>query len=122
MGHLITAEGLRPDPDKVSAIVDMPSPTDKQAVQRFLGMVNYVQKFAPHLLEVTKPLPDLVKNDIEFTWDEHVHGKVFTEAKKILSNAPILQYFNPAVQPVLQCDASQNGLGACLMQNGHPIA
>ena len=122
MGHLITADGLRPDPDKVSAIVDMPSPIDKQAVQRFLGMVNYVQKFAPHLSEVTKPLRDLVKNDTEFTWDEHVHGKAFTEAKKILSNTPILQYFNPTVQPVLQCDASQNGLGACLMQNGHPIA
>ena len=87
-----------------------------------LGMVNYVQKFAPHLSEVTKPLRDLVKNDTEFTWDEHVHGKAFTEVKKILSNAPILQYFNRTVQPVLPCDASQNGLSACLMQNGHPTA
>lgn len=122
MGHVITADGLRPDPEKVSAIVGMPSPTDKQAVQRLLGMVNYVQKFAPHLSEVTKPLRDLIKNDTEFLWDKHVHGKAFDETKKILSNAPILQYFNPEVQPVLQCDASQNGLGACLMQNGHPLA
>ena len=46
MGHLITAKGLKVDPAKVEAILKMPQPLDKRAVQRLLGMVNYLQKFA----------------------------------------------------------------------------
>jgi hypothetical protein len=50
LGHKITAEGLKIDSEKVKAITEMPIPEDRQAVQRLLGMVNYVQKFAPCLL------------------------------------------------------------------------
>ncbi len=122
MGHLISSSGLKADPSKVKAIQDMPPPTDKQGVLRFLGMVNYVQRFAPKLSEVTLPLRDLIRKENEFLWDEAVHGKALKEAKKLLSEAPVLQYFDPESPTVLQCDASMKGLGACLMQNGHPIA
>ena len=54
MGHLITVPGLQIDPHKVKDIQDMPQPTDKQAVQRILGMANYVKKFAPNLAEMAK--------------------------------------------------------------------
>ena len=53
MGHVLTAEGLQPDPEKFKAIKEMPTPTDKQSIQRLLGMTNYLQKFAPRLSDTT---------------------------------------------------------------------
>ena len=49
MGHVLSADGPQPDPEKVKAIREMPTPTDKQSIQRLLGMTNYLQKFAPRL-------------------------------------------------------------------------
>ena len=122
MGHILTAGGLKPDPNKVKAIKEMPAPTDKQGVRRLLGMTNYLQRFAPKLSEVTTPLRDLTKTDTEFLWEEKIHGTALEETKRILSETPILKYFDPEIQSVLQCDASMHGLGACLMQDGHPVA
>ena len=66
MGHVITSDGLQADHDKIEAILNMPSPTDKEAVQRLLGMTNYVQRFAPGLADATKPLRDLLKKESVF--------------------------------------------------------
>ena len=122
MGHVLSSDGLQPDPDKVKAIREMPTPTDKQSIQRLLGMTNYLQKFAPRLSEITTPLRELTKNDNEFLWDDQVHGAALEETKRILSTTPVLKYFDPGATPTLQCDASMHGLGACLMQDGHPVA
>ena len=56
IGHKLTSEGIKPDPQKIEAIVNMPEPHDKKGVQRLLGMVNYVGKFVPNLSEVTSQL------------------------------------------------------------------
>ena len=66
VGHLITADGLRPDPAKVEAVRDMPPPVDKEGVHRFLGFVTYLSKFIPNLSEVDAPLRQLLKRDVEF--------------------------------------------------------
>lgn len=49
IGHLLTSEGLKVDPEKVRAINEMPRPADVKGVQRLLGMVNYLSKFCKHL-------------------------------------------------------------------------
>ena len=118
MGHVLFAHGLQPNPEKFKAIREMPAPTDKQSVQRLLGMTmaNYLQKFAQRLSEITTPLRELTKNDSEFHCDEQIHGAALEETKKILSTTPVLKYFDPSATPTLQCDASMHGLGACLMQ------
>ena len=66
MGHLLTADGLITDPNKVHAIKDMPTPTDKKSLKRFLGMVNYVSKFLPNLSSVSEPLRRLEVKDAEW--------------------------------------------------------
>ena len=63
--HLLTADGLTPDQNKVKAISEMPEPTDVKALQRFLGMVNYLAKILLHLSTVTEPLRRLLDKDVE---------------------------------------------------------
>ena len=116
MAHVLTAAGLQPDPEKVKAFKEMPTPTDKQSIQRLLGMTNYLQRFAQRLSKIMTPLHELTKINNEFVWDDQVHGPALEETKTILSTTPVLKYFDPSVTPTLQCDASMHGLGACLMR------
>ncbi|XP_022785752.1 uncharacterized protein K02A2.6-like [Stylophora pistillata] len=122
MGHVLYQDCLKPDPDKVQGIKEMPAPTSKQDLKRLLGMVNYLQKFAPNLSEVTAPMRDLLKEGNQFRWNEQVQGCSFKRVKEILSAAPVLKYFDPKDDVELQCDASDRGLGACLVQGGQPVA
>ena len=72
MGHIISSEGLRADPNRLKAIKEMPPPPDKEGVQRVLGMINYVQKFAANLADLAKPLRELVKKDNKFVCNKEV--------------------------------------------------
>ena len=121
VGHVISGAGLKPDPRKIDAVVNMPAPEDKQGVRPLMGTINYLQKFAPWLAEVTGPIRQLMKKENEFNWDESIHGKCFDQIKKLMTQAPVLRFFDPKIHTVLQCDASQFGLGACILQQGQPV-
>ena len=121
IGHVVTSDGLSIDPTKVKAIVDMPNPTDVPGVQRLLGLAQYLAKFLPHLSDITKPLRDLTRNDTEWMWESSQQNALDT-LKKAVASTPVLRYYNLADEVTIQCDASQSGLGAALMQNGQPVA
>uniref|UniRef100_A0A803JSR1 ribonuclease H n=1 Tax=Xenopus tropicalis TaxID=8364 RepID=A0A803JSR1_XENTR len=121
MGHLLTAEGLRPDPDKVKAILEMPNPEDVQVVQRILGFVNYLSKFLPHLSDVCKPLRRLTDKDSVWVWQSS-NDKSMEQIKKLVTAQPVLRYYDVNEEVTVQCDASEKGLGATLMQQGQPVA
>ncbi|XP_041460922.1 uncharacterized protein K02A2.6-like [Lytechinus variegatus] len=121
MGHLITEEGLKPDPAKVKAVRDMQNPTDVAGVQRFLGFVNYLSKFLPNLSEMCEPLRSLTKKDVEWCWLD-VHDAAVKSIKEAVTSEPVLRYFDKDIGLVLQADASEKGLGAAILQKGQPIA
>ena len=121
IGHVATDQGLCVDPMKVQAITEMPPPTDVKGVQRLLGMAQYLAKFVPHISDITKPLRDLTQKNIAWVWDQP-QEKAFQELRQVVSSTPTLRYYNLAEEVTLQCDASQTGLGAALMQNGQPVA
>jgi len=121
IGHVATSEGLSIDPCKVLAIRDMPTPTNVAAVQRLLGLAQYLSKFLPHLSDITKPLRDLTQKDIEWTWGS-AQQTAFETLKTVVSSAPVLRYYNLGEEVTLQCDASQSGLGVALLQGGQPVA
>lgn len=121
LGHLVTNHGLKPDPGKISAILQMPAPTDVHGVQRLVGFINYLSRFLPSLSDTLEPIRQLVKQDIEWHWND-TQEKALTKVKQLITNAPVLAYYNPEGDLTIQCDASGKGLGAALLQDGRPIA
>lgn len=111
MGHVLTPEGLELSAEIISAILDMPHLEDKAATRRFIGTINYLSKFWPHLSEVR----DLTHNNQAFIWADQ-HTEAFTKAKDLVAKAPWLRYFDVRSSVVLQVDASEYGLGAALLQ------
>ena len=98
----------------------MPSPSSKKEVQSFIGMINYLSKFSPRLTELAEPIRELVKEKLPFNWGPE-HQESFAMLKKEIIRAPILAYYNPQKETVLQMDVSTKGLGACLLQDEKPI-
>ena len=115
MGHVITTNGLQPNPITVQAIVNMPTPKDKQGVCRFLGTINYLSKFCPLLSTVTQPLRNLTKDDVQFLWSAK-HQHTFNAAKALATSAPCLTYYEVTAPVILQVFASDYRLGAALLQ------
>ena len=105
LGTIVTPDGIRPDPTKVEAIMEMPTPTDKAGVRRLLGMINFLAAHIPDMSTITVPVRDLLKSDVIFQWGPE-QAKALERIKKILSTAPVLTYFDPSVRSMIQADAS----------------
>ena len=70
LGHIISCEGVKSDPEKTRAIRDMPAPIDRKGVERLLGTISYFAKFLPNMSSITEPIRKLLKKDVEFVWME----------------------------------------------------
>ena len=121
MIHIIGGDGIRPSPERVRAVVEMPNPTDVGSTRRFLGVVNHLAKFVPHLTTVVRPIQQLVSQDVVWSWGPEEEAAA-QQVKNLISTAPVLAHFDPGKPLIAQCAASKSGLGAALMQEGHPIA
>jgi hypothetical protein len=121
VGHIISADGLKADPDKVKAVLKMPNPTDTSGVRRFIGFVTYLSKFLPKLSDICQPLRKRTQKDVAWHWDE-THQAAVQQIKSLVTTGPVLRYFDKTKPLTLQCDASEKGLGAALIQDGAPIA
>ena len=88
---------------------------------RLNGMVNYLRRFLPNLSDVMKPLRDLTHKDVEWCWSD-AQERAWDELKGLIASAPVLANYKPGEPLEVQCDSSQAGLGAALMQSVHPIA
>ena len=115
MGHHVSESGVSPDPAKVEAILQFPQPANKQALQRFLGMANYLNAFCPNLSAVVHPLHRLTRKDVDFQWSS-VHSAAFEGARTLIAEAPCLAFFDQTKPVTLQVDASDYGLGGALLQ------
>ena len=113
MGHVISKDGLKPDPDKVTALKNMPKPTSKSEVLTLLGFVNYLSKFLPKLSDVSAPLRELTTNQAQFTWARQ-HNEAFVAIQQLVIQHPVLKFYDVEEEVIIQTDASNKGLGAVL--------
>ena len=121
LGHLISGDGSKLDPEKVAAILKMQKPTDIKSMQRFIGFVNYLAKFLPNISTVSEPLQRLSCKNASWTWQSE-QETAFKKTKQLVTAAPVLQFYDVTKEVTTQCDTSSSGLGAVMMQDGHPIA
>ena len=120
LGHVLSDKGLSPMNSKVRAVEEMKVPSNKQELRRFLGFMNYLQKFCPRIADVEEPLRKLLRNNVLFTW-EVAQQNAFEQCKQLVTKAPTLKLFEPSKPVTLAVDASGSCLGAVLMQGGRPI-
>ena len=118
MGHLLTSRVVQPDPDKVAAIKKMPVPTDVAAVGRLCGTLNYLAKFLPCLKPVFCHQASHCSDLSKYSLVLGTRTRLCCYNHEEVDNTG---HYIPEKDLVVQCDASKNGLGACLLQEGRPI-
>ena len=119
VGHLVTSKGPQLDPEKIRALAEMPAPTNKKGVKRFLGLVKYLFKFIPNLSEVDAPLGEVTKIRILFHWDKP-QQESFDKLKKLCTQHPVLAYYDLNKELTMQYDTGNFTLGGVPLQNGNP--
>lgn len=115
LGHLITANGIRPDPGKTDCVKNFPVPKTIRHIKSFLGLVGYYRRFVEGFAEIAKPLTKQLRKGMRFGWNSESQV-AFELFKQILINPPILQYPDFTKEFVLTTDASTFALGAVLSQ------
>lgn len=115
LGHVISAEGVMADPEKVEAVRGWPTPKNQTEVRSFLGLASYYRRFVKGFAEIARPLHKLTEKGRRFQWDEACQ-EAFVKLKTCLISAPVLAYPDPQKSFILDTDASDTGIGAVLSQ------
>jgi hypothetical protein len=115
LGFIVGRNGVRMDPAKIGAVLEWPAPKTVREVQAFLGFANFYRRFIASYSRIAKPLTELTKKDQEFNWNKEAQD-AFDALKTCFTTAPILATFDPERHIVLETDASDFAIGACLGQ------
>ena len=116
LGHIVSAEGLRPDPKKVQAITSLQAPANIHELRSFLGCANFYRRFIERFAHRAAPLTDLLRQNVSYHWVED-HQHAFEDLKGALTSAPVLRPPDMDRPFFLHTDASKVALGAALMQS-----
>jgi hypothetical protein len=123
LGHIISKEGIRPDPEKVEAVKNWPKPKNQHDVRAFLGLTTYFKRFIRGYAKIAYALMELTKDQYKrnFVWSDRCQA-AFEKLKQLLTEAPLLKIPDFSKPFTIVTDASQVGLGGVLLQENQPCA
>ena len=126
LGLLISAGKIEMDPIKIEGVSKWPTPSNVKEVQSFLGFVNFYRRFIQDFSDIAKPLHDLTRKDVAWTWTDSCQ-KAFDSLKNAITSSPILIFPDDNKPYKLEADSSDYASGAVLSQEGedgkwHPVA
>ena len=115
LGHLVSSDGVRPDPEKVKAVSNFPVPRNVHDVRSFLGLCSYFRRFIKGFCYLAAPLQMLLKGDAKYHWDSE-QEEAFNNLKEALISDPVLGLYDEKAPTEIHTDASGFGIGAVLVQ------
>jgi hypothetical protein len=121
LGHVISKGGISVDPSKVQDVLSWNAPTSVSDIRSFLGLAGYYRRFTKGFSKISKPMIELLEKDKKFKCTSACEAS-FQELKKRLTTALILVMPDMEKLFSIYCDASDQGLGCVLMQDGHVVA
>ena len=121
LGHVVSQDGISVDPTKVEAVNNWSRPTNVTEIRSFLGLAGYYRRFVEGFSKIAMPLTQLTRKSNKFIWTDECE-KSFQELKQRLISALVLTIPLGTEGFVIYSDASKQGLGCVLMQNGKVIA
>lgn len=113
LGHVITPEGIKPNTEKIKAILEAPIPKNVSELKSFLGMIMFYSKFLKNLCVKLRPLYELLKKDKEWNWTSECQNS-YDLCKRELCEDHILTHYDPRKKIVVTCDASDEGISGIL--------
>lgn len=122
LGHLLTTEGVKPNPKKIADITQLKLPTTQKQIKSFLGITGYYRKFIKDYAKIAQPMTKYLKKNTKINKLDPTYINAFEQLKTLLTSHPILKYPDFNKPFVLNTDASQYAIGAVLLQDNHPIA
>ena len=115
LGHIVSRDGLRCDPEKIVAVQNWRVPGNVKEVREFLGFAGYYRRFVPQFATIAAPLTELTRQSVVFTWT-HRHQLAFDSLRELLTSTPVLAFPRGDLEYVVDCDASDFGVGGVLSQ------
>jgi hypothetical protein len=119
LGHIINAQGVQVHQEKIRAILDWPTTKNMIELRIFFGLCSYYMRFVKCFSQLGAQLTDLTRHGA-FIWTDESQ-KEFDHMKEVMGTCPVLALLDFTLPFVLECDASGEGIGAVLIQGGHPI-
>ncbi len=116
LGYIISEDGLRPDTEKITPVLNFPTPTNVSEVRQFIGMAGWYRRFIRDFASLSAPITDLTKNPKQkFAWSQDASTS-FIKLKTALVSAPVLRNPDFMKEFTVQADSSDYGIGAVLTQ------
>ncbi|WVZ85122.1 hypothetical protein U9M48_032075, partial [Paspalum notatum var. saurae] len=121
LGHILFEKGVAVDPNKVESVLNWKQPETVTEIRSFLGLAGYYRRFIMDFSKTAKPMTSLTKKNAKYTWSPNCE-EAFQSLKRSLTTAPVLAQPDVTKPFDVYCDASGNGLGCVLMQEGRVVA
>jgi hypothetical protein len=120
LGRIVSHEGVKVDPNKIKAMMDWSTPKTLKNLRGFLGLIGYYCKFVQNYGRIKTPLMALTKKDA-FSWTPK-ETQAFEQFKEVMCKSLVLTTLDFTKTFIVECDASRNGIGVILMQEGRPLS